>query len=76
MNAGLEILGIILVLLGAFGIVFEAFCVSALWGMISLLVPIGPSLFAMLHFRLVRKPFFVHVLGIAFIAAASWMRSD
>ena len=77
MEIGLQILGVVLALLGAFGIVFEAFSVSLLWGMISLLLaPIGTSVFISLHWRLVRKPFLIHVFGLGLILAGRLLISD
>jgi hypothetical protein len=77
MGTILLIMGLVVALIGAFGIIFEAFSVGVLWGLACLVLqPVGPALFVFLHWRSTRKPFLIYVLGNALIAAGVFLKPD
>jgi hypothetical protein len=77
MGTILLIMGIVVALIGAFGIIFEAFSVSVLWGLASLiLLPVGPALFVFMHWQSTKKPFLIYALGNILVFASWFCKPD
>ncbi len=63
----LVILGILVATVGGIWILVKAFQTSVLWGLGSLFVPFVSLIFVIAHWRDAKKPFLIHLGGVALI---------
>jgi hypothetical protein len=69
----LLIIGAVISLIGGVWLLIIAFKDNIWWGLGSLLVPLVSLIFVITHWEVSKRPFFVQLIGAAFIIAAMLM---
>ena len=69
----LVLIGLIVSLVGFIWVVVVAFKTSVLWGIGSLIIPFVALIFAIMHWNIAKKPFFIWLGGLVLMIIGAMM---
>ncbi len=69
----LAVIGLIVYVVGAIGLLIDEFKESIWWGLAGLLTQVSHILFAILHFRECKKSLAIMLIGILIMAVGSFL---